>query len=128
MSGSLSAGAPVKASAFTGTGNGFSSNPTATVHYSVAGGMVVLRIDANITGTSNSTAFTLTGFPAEIYPAATQSGLVRLTDNGTAAVGMWSLATNGTMTFGKGVTGTGGFTNTGTKGLSGTTTIVYSLS
>lgn len=55
---------------FTATGTGFAANPTATARYKVENGFVNLYIpQASLTGTSNSTDFTVTGLPASIAPS-----------------------------------------------------------
>lgn len=54
---------------FTATGTGFSSNPSVTWYYSVNNGIVhISPQNHTMTGTSNATTFTITGFPAEITP------------------------------------------------------------
>jgi hypothetical protein len=54
---------------FTGTLTGCTTSPTGTVKYVRVGKVVHLKIPA-ITGTSNTTAMTITGMPASIYPPA----------------------------------------------------------
>lgn len=73
-------------SSFTATAaTGLTTTPTATWTYTKIGNLVVLNI-AILTGTSNSTAFTVTGLPADIQPANAKRCAVRIQDNGTAEV------------------------------------------
>src|SRR5262249_16354626 len=53
---------------FTATGAGFSSPPTGTATWYKIGNSVTLNLPA-LSGTSNSTSFTITGLPAAIQPA-----------------------------------------------------------
>ena len=55
---------------FTATLTGCTTSPTASCHWSKQGNQVTVFIN-NVTGTSNTTAMTLTGLPAEIQPTAT---------------------------------------------------------
>ncbi|MFZ2540348.1 MAG: hypothetical protein WAW75_01090 [Gallionella sp.] len=58
---------------FTATGTGFTANPTATAVYKVENGIVNLYIpQSSLTGTSNNTAFTITGLPSCIVPVSGQ--------------------------------------------------------
>lgn len=77
-----------------------------------------------ITGTSNTTAATLTGLPAAFIPARTQIVLARVTNNGTTAVGLVQIDTGGVITLYADVGGAA-FTASGTKGVQNTT-ITYS--
>ena len=71
---------------FTATGTGFSSDPTFTALYRVENGWVHLYIQPGaLTGTSDDTAFTITGLPAEISPASTKVfATMEGKDNGSA--------------------------------------------
>lgn len=103
---------------FTATLTGCTTSPTGTVEYSIAGDVVTLYIPV-ITGTSNTTAATLTGFPAEIRPISARSLLGTTSDNSTSVISRMSLGTDGTLTLLNGVSAT--FTGSGTKGINGTT-------
>jgi len=120
---------------FTGTLTGMASATTGTVHYRISGELAFLWIQSNITGTSNSTALTMTGLPAALQPAATRAGRPcgRIVDNGSTFVGGASV-TNDTITFSllrssgsNYVLSTSVFTNSGTKGLEEGWGISYSI-
>jgi hypothetical protein len=115
---------------FTGTFTGFTGSVTGTVYWARAGNSIVMTIPA-VTGTSNTTAMTMTGIPATIQPSSTAGALspiAQLEDSGTTSqTGMLVSVTSGTMTFYKGGSSTG-FTNSGTKGTGATAlTVVYNL-
>jgi hypothetical protein len=97
--------------AFTGT----TTDPAPTIRWSLVGAHVDLYIPQS-SATSNATSFTITGMPAGVRPARAQTMLCRVQDNGTVSIGIVSIGTDGTLTFGLGVTGAV-FTNTGTKGV-----------
>jgi len=81
---------------FTATGTGFSSGGTASYAYSASGGVIHIS-RATLTGNSNSTGFTITGFPTP--DAGKAFAPLAITDAGvTSASTSWgSLATNGTL-------------------------------
>lgn len=135
--------ATITSSSFTATITGMTVATTGTVKYLLVGGICCLFIEANITGTSNTTAMTLTGLPAACQPVTTgqrdvicygvsdntQSLQALATIDGTGA------ASPGTIAFGlfntNGVAnriqaGTA-FTNSGTKGLVNRWQVVYPL-
>lgn len=66
---------------FTVTGTGFVANPTATARYVKVGKLITLYIPT-LTGTSNATAFTLTGLPVALTPTRNAYVAVRSADNG----------------------------------------------
>jgi len=89
---------------FTVTGTGFVANPTGTARYIKIGNIVVVFIP-QLTGTSNTTTFTLTGIPAAIQASRTIGNFpIRYTDNSVASTtpgllvipsgGTWNLYTN----------------------------------
>jgi hypothetical protein len=84
----------VSQTSYTATATGMTTSPTGTVKYSVVGNTVTLDIPS-ISGTSNSTAFTLTGGPIAIRPAVDKDIFLRITDNGTNAVGFARIKTTG---------------------------------
>lgn len=100
-------------STFTATATGMTTSPTGTVKYSIIGNTVTLDIPA-ISGTSNSTAFTLTGAPAAIAPTADKDVLIGVTDNGTTQLGFVKIKTTGVLEFYANIGG-GVFTSSGTK-------------
>lgn len=109
---------------YTGAFTGTSTDPAPVIRYTVTSKAVLLYIPA-ASATSNATGFTITGAPAAILPARTQTVLVIVRDNNTVSIGTATMSTGGTLTFGLGVSG-GAFTNTGTKGVE-LQTIGYSL-
>ena len=114
----------VTQSSYTATATGMTTSPTGTVKYSVVGNTVTLDIPF-ITGTSNSTAFTLTGGPVDIRPAADKDILLPITDNGTPALGFVRVKTTGVLEFYASVGGVA-FTGSGTKAVR-TNSISYTL-
>jgi hypothetical protein len=119
---------------FTGTLTGCTTSPTATFLYRKVNNIVTLWTDSNLTGTSNTTAMTITGVPAAIRPTTQKSvGGCDLTDNGIAVVGTAYIGTGGAITFSvETVSGTkvipSTFTNSGTKGINTGWCVVYPLS
>jgi hypothetical protein len=119
---------------FTGTLTGCTTSPTATFLYRKVNNIVTLWTDSNLTGTSNTTAMTLTGVPAAIRP--TTSKIVpcsTLQDNSIAVEGVAVVGTGGAIQLQ--VCGVSGakvipdlFTNSGTKGISVGWCITYPLS
>jgi hypothetical protein len=95
---------------------GCTTSPTGNMTYSVSGDQVIALVPV-ITGTSNSTACTLTGIPAAIRPATTQFIPVNIyTDNGVSITGVGQISSAGVFTLFNGVNGAG-FTAAGTKGI-----------
>ncbi len=108
---------------FTGTLNGCTTSPTGTFSYIRVGKQVTLKIP-EISGTSNTTAMSITGVPASIRPSTSvflspHKG-ANCQDNGSyyATCGM-VLNASGTIDFLNGVTYSFTFTNSGTKGTAG---------
>ena len=89
------------------------TSPTGSVKYSVVGNTVTLDLPL-ISGTSNSTAFTLTGGPTDIHPVADKDVLLSITDNGTVALSFVRVKTTGVLELYASVSGAA-FTNSGTK-------------
>jgi hypothetical protein len=104
---------------------GCTTSPTGVVRAVKHGQLVTLYVPT-ITGTSNTTAATLTGLPAELRPTRDQSVLCRVS-NGAAGIvlGLFQVATGGTITLGADLGG-GAFNNTLTKGIQ-LQTLTYSL-
>lgn len=102
---------------YEGTLTGMTTSPTVDVYYIKIDALVVLLIEDFTTGTSNSTAFTITGAPASIRPSANVGIMNTLVfNNGANSQGFVSMNTSGTLVFGNG-TSTTGFTSSGTKGV-----------
>ena len=121
---------------FTGTLTGMSSATTGTVSYKIfansagTGKSCVVYIAANITGTSNTTAMTMTGLPAAIRPTTAVFVPCLVFDNGaTQPDGCADISASGsTITFyTDDPLSAGGFTGSGTKGLERGWSIEYAL-
>lgn len=130
-----SATATISEGSFTGTLTGMSSATTGTVSYKViansagTGKRCYLHVASAITGTSNTTAMTMTGLPAAVVPTVTVRSACYLRDNGSDEIGAADITASGTtITF---LVNTpldaSGFTNSGTKGLGGGWAISYAL-
>jgi hypothetical protein len=114
----------VSQTSYTATATGMTTSPTGTVKYSVVGNTVTLDIPS-ISGTSNSTSFTLTGGPVAIRPAVDKDIFLRITDNGTNAVGFARIKTTGVIELYATVAGVA-FTASGTKAVTANS-ISYTL-
>lgn len=104
------------------TAVGMTTSPTGGATFVKVGKMVTLDIPT-ITGTSNSTSFTLTGLNSKLIPSANRVFLVRTVNNGgatTVSVG-WVETSTGTIHLANNLTqGGGSWTASGTK-------VVYDL-
>lgn len=114
----------VKQSTYTATATGMTTSPTGSVNYSVVGNTVTLDIP-NITGTSNTTACTLTGGPVDIRPAADKDVLMRVSDSGITQLGFARIKTTGVIELYSTVAGNA-FSGSGTKGVVATS-VTYTL-
>jgi hypothetical protein len=85
------------AGTFVATGTGFTVAPTATYGYSQNGKTVTidLGISSLVSGTSNATAFTVTGMPQALWPASDKDFFTKIIDNGVAAIGLIRVKTTG---------------------------------
>lgn len=89
---------------FTATLTGMTSATTGTVNYSATNNVCTLWVNSPITGTSNSTALTLTGIPAACTPVSQSRQAIcgSMEDNG---IGDWvvtfEVGTNGIATIGQ---------------------------
>jgi len=102
---------------FTPGTTGFSGSPTVSGVYQKIGRLVTCVI--NISGTSNSTSFTITGLPFAAAAAAIGQYVVLGIDNGAGALSVGTISST-TMTMSKGAaTGGGNWTSSGTKGVTG---------
>jgi hypothetical protein len=88
---------------FTGTLTGMTGATTGTVNYKIVanaagtGKLCTLYIDATISGTSNTTAMTMTGLPAACAPSVPVRCLCELTDNGQGGLlGLVNISASGT--------------------------------
>lgn len=101
---------------FTMTGTGFvDPDPAVAARWVKLGALVALYIPS-ISGTSDATTFTLTGLPAGLTPLRQSFHVVRITDNGTTALGYIFLNVSSTIlqVF---TLGAGTWTASGTKQL-----------
>lgn len=119
---------------FTGTFSGFSSTVQETVYYNRSGAFVELWVEANVTGTSNSSGMGMTGMPASLQPDSEKDQLMCLSmDDGSEQISYCIVATNGTVGFSPLTLGAGGvisstqYTSSGTKGIDSGWSIRYSL-
>lgn len=107
-----------KISSFTATLTGCTTSPTGSVNYTKQGRHVTLNIP-NISGTSNTTAATLTGLPAELWPVNNRSVIGICVDNGTEKLSQITVLTSGEIILNNALSAT--FTSSGTKGVSALT-------
>lgn len=114
---------------FVGTATGLTTTPTCTFKYRVVDRIVTIICEAGITGTSNTTAFTITGVPAKARPATTaRCRNVSVTDNTGKVPGEACISTTGTITFGMGAAlSATGFTNSGTKAIAAGFSLTYPI-
>lgn len=127
--------ATIQEGSFTGTLTGYATPPTGTVTYKVisniggTGKVCVLRIAAAITGTSNTTAMTMTGLPAACTPSVAVYVPTLIVDNNADNAGAASIAAAATtIVFQTDASlSATGFTNSGTKGLGTGWSLVYPL-
>lgn len=85
---------------FTGTLTGCTTAPTGTITWNIVGNMVTLNIPAFV-GVSNTIDATITGMPAEIFPAANQFPQVLVQDSGVVGPGRILITTGGAMILNK---------------------------
>lgn len=107
---------------YTATLTGCTTSPTATIYYVKSGKLVTLKSAATLQATSNTTAATLTGMPAHLFPTtALDFPLPSVRDAaGLTYVGLMSIDTGGVCTLvyqNTASTRTAVFTNSGTKGI-----------
>jgi hypothetical protein len=123
----LTAGSAQTPGTFTGTLTGMTGATSGTVKYILSAGLCTLFLDADLTGTSNTTALTMTGVPSAAQPSAQRVGLCMQTQDASVGggVGVYSI-TAGTITFYKGVAA-GAWTASGTKGLNAAWYVTYPL-
>lgn len=123
---------------FTGTLTGMTAGTTGTVNYVRMGNLVTVYVTANITGTSNTTAMTMTGLPSSIQPTNAQSCFSGAIENaGSGSQIAFVTISGGTITFNLILSpGTGNspityattnFTNSSAKGVLAGWTITYAI-
>jgi len=100
---------------FTGTLTGCTTSPTGAVKYTYDANFVDL-IFPTITATSNTTACTITGLPAWLWPATTQQGgFAIINNNSVGELGFFNIDSSGVISLNRNTLTA--FTNTGTKGV-----------
>ena len=111
---------------FTATLTGFTTTVTTAVYWQQIGYMVMWKIEGS-TGTSNSTAFGMTGIPTALLPATntTMPMGYTLSDNGSTVYGDISFGGGGQPVFTK--AGSTLWTASGTKGIFDNVNICYTL-
>jgi hypothetical protein len=94
--------------------------------YTVTGSTAVLQI-LPFGGLSTTATMTLTGLPAALTPARTQTFITPIIDNGVYATAALIQISGTTVTFGLTYPTAGGFTTSGAKGQSQGIIITYNL-
>ncbi|MCK5015853.1 MAG: hypothetical protein KAS32_02180 [Candidatus Peribacteraceae bacterium] len=115
---------------FTITGVGFSGAVTATAYYKRVGSLVTIILGDTFAGTSNTTAFTITGLPASLWPITLDARPrfpLSVQDNGSFQFGNLFIGTDGSITISSDA-GSGAWTASGTKGLLNGAVLSYHLS
>lgn len=112
---------------FTATLTGMTGTVTGTISAARIGVASICKLSAfaAITGTSNTTAMTLTGIPSTYRPVGNTVAFATMTDNGVTKGGWATISSAGVITFGIGIDGSTAFTNSGTKGIPAKWQIVY---
>ena len=130
--------AVTESGSFTGTLTGMTASVTGTVNYRRVNNLVTLYLTSVLSGTSNTTAMTLTGMPAAIYPTGFRSAITEATDNGNSVLSLATVDSSGVVSFNVYSTSlvanrvsaiqVNPFTNSGGKGLSSGWTLTYAIS
>lgn len=116
----------VESESFTATGTGFDgADPTGTARVDRRGNHVVLHLPS-LSGTSDSTAFTITGLPAAYHPTRRQRIVAVTQDNGSFSIALLSVETTGVITMFSSLT-SATFTASGTKSNGNDFAQAYSL-
>lgn len=102
-------------SSFTGTLTGVTGSVTGTIKYSINGNVVTVEVPVAIVGTPNSTAHTITGAPAAIFPTTAQHCIGITRNNNVAAFGKVVVETSGILTLYNALSAV--FTNATSEGL-----------
>lgn len=85
----------------------------------------ILLLIPELTGTSNTTAATLTGMPSVLWPTVQQEVVIRTYDNGTLAFAIAAIGVDGMIQLYSSAS-SAVFTNSGTKGIA-LSSLTYSL-
>jgi hypothetical protein len=113
---------------FTGTLTGCTGSPTGLIKYSVNGDAVTLVVNADILGTSNASAKSVTGLPSLLTPQGPTLLMLAVIENNTAiALGQTSITTGGTINLFADTSGSA-FVSSGTAGIKAQTLPTYRLS
>ena len=110
----------------TGTLTGVTGTVTGTIYFQKRGSVVTMRIPG-LSGTSNSTGFTLTvSFPSGYEPTLSNSFIARMVDNGVSTLGMLEIGggTPGVITMYSNLNGAG-WTGSGTKAIQDNINLTY---
>jgi hypothetical protein len=110
---------------FTGVVTGLTTTVSDAVQFNRVGSTVTLKFKT-MTGTSNTTACTITGLPSYLWPVKQQICVSRIKDNSIISFGLAIVSEiDGVITISVGAEGVA-FANTGIKGIEAVT-ITYSL-
>jgi hypothetical protein len=109
---------------FTVTATGFSTTVSGTARWTIRDNLVYLTLPA-LSGTSNSTALTLTNIPTAIQPTTTQGCIVSAYDNSSVGPSALQAAASSTWTWYKNFVNA--WTSSGTKGIPQPTTLIYRI-
>lgn len=122
---------------FSGTLSGMSSGGTGTFAYALNGSVASIEINAgvSITGTSNSTAMTLSTLPTVCQPISVRTALCIVINNGNYFLAQATVSTGGIVTFSCANLNSpliqlqlgNNFVSSGTKGLGNDWYIQYSV-
>lgn len=119
-------------STFAPVWTGFSVAPTGNVSYYSIGSLVVAQFGALCTGTSNTTAMTITNVPSSLRPVSSTNPILAyfpVIDNNAVGIGTMRRSGASTWEFFKGSAPPSltGWTNSSTKGFEAGTTLVFTL-
>jgi hypothetical protein len=116
---------------FTGTLTGMTGSVTGQIDYFLEPHQVTLTRSgglSNITGTSNTTAMTMTGLPVAIRPKFNVASLcASISDNGNGVACAVTVSSAGVISFGIIANPIAVFTNSGTKGIIAGWSLTYPL-
>lgn len=110
------------------TATGMTTTPTCTANWRREDSRITIVCEAGVTGTSNTTAFTLGTLPASIRPNTARCMNTSVTDTGGKVPAEVCISTAGVLTFGMGAAlAPTGFTNTGTKAIAAGWSVTFPL-
>ncbi len=110
---------------FTGTLTGVDGVVSGSVKWTKNGNVVTLEFPT-LSGTSNSTVHTITGAPVDVRPTTAQRFLLVVSEDGTQAIVLATMGTDGTLSFPASLAGAA-FTASGTDAVPNQT-VTYHLS